>query len=59
MRVQELVRQGETPERARAMALERFGDYETSRTECVEIDQRRGRRMARTEYLTELRQDIA
>ena len=59
MRVQELVRQGETPERARAIALERFGDYETSRTECVEIDQRRGRRMARTEYFGELRQDIA
>ena len=59
MRVQELVRQGETPERARAIALERFGDYETSRTECVEIDQRRGRRMARTEYLGELRQDMA
>ena len=59
MRVQELVRRGEAPERARALALERFGDYETSRTECVEIDRRRGRRMARTEYFTELRQDAA
>ena len=59
MRVQDLIRSGETPERARSLALERFGDYETSRTECVEIDQRRGRKMARIEYLTELRQDVA
>ena len=59
MRVQDLIRQGESPERARAVALELFGDYETSRTECVEIDQRRGRRMARTEYLAELKQDVA
>ena len=58
MMVRELTARGETPERARALALQRFGDYETSRTECVEIDQRRGRRMARTEYFTELRQDV-
>src|SRR5688500_4642576 len=59
MRVQELIRRGETPERARELALRRFGDYESSRTECVEIDERRSRRMARMEYLTELRQDVA
>src|SRR5687768_10138101 len=59
MRVQELIRRGETPERARELAMRRFGDYETSRTECVEIDERRSRRMARMEYLTELRQDAA
>ena len=59
MRVQELIRRGETPERARELALQRFGDYESSRTECVEIDERRGRKMARSEYLTELRQDMA
>ena len=59
MRVQDLIRRGETPERARSLAMEQFGDYESSRTECVEIDQRRGRRMARTEYFTELRQDVA
>jgi predicted permease len=59
MRVQELIRRGESPERARELALRRFGDYESSRTECVEIDERRSRRMARMEYLTELRQDFA
>ena len=58
MRVRELVEQGETPERARALALERFGDYESARRECVTINQRRKRHMQRTEYLTELRQDV-
>ena len=27
MRVRELIEQGETPERARQLALQRFGDY--------------------------------
>jgi predicted permease len=58
MRVRELVEQGETPERARELALRRFGDYEGSRNECLVIDQRRRRRMTRIEYLAELRQDI-
>ncbi len=58
MRVRELVERGESPEHARERTLRRFGNYEQSRRECVEIDERLGRRMARTEYLTELRQDI-
>jgi predicted permease len=58
MRVRELVEQGETPERARRLALERFGDYEGARQECVAINQRRKRHMQRTEFLTELRQDV-
>src|SRR5688500_18511173 len=58
MRVKELIQRGESPERARELALRRFGDYESSRTECVEIDERRSRRMARMEYFTELRQDL-
>ena len=45
-------------ERARELAMRRFGDYDESRRECEAIDERRGRRMARTEYMTELRQDI-
>ena len=59
MRIRELVQRGETPERARELALRRFGDYESSRTECVEIDERRTRRMARTEYFGELKRDLA
>ena len=57
MRAQDLVRRGEAPERARELAMRRFGDYESSHTECVEIDKRRIRHMARMEYLTELGQD--
>ena len=58
MRARELVEQGVPPERARALALRRFGDYDSSRAACVEISKRRERRMARTEYMTELRQDV-
>ena len=58
MRARELVEQGVPPERARALALRRFGDYDSSRQACVAISKRRERRMARTEYITELRQDV-
>jgi putative ABC transport system permease protein len=59
MRVRELVEAGETPEQARELALRRFGDVRTSRAECVTIMERRGRRMARSEYARELKQDVA
>jgi putative ABC transport system permease protein len=58
MRMRELVDQGETPERARQLAIQRFGDYEGARQACVEINQRRRRHMNRAEFLTELKQDI-
>jgi predicted permease len=58
MRARDLIQRGEPPERARELALRRFGDYEGSRTECVAIDQRRTRQMATTEYFAELRQDL-
>lgn len=58
MRVRELIEQGETPERARRAALRRFGDYDGARQECVAINERRKRHMRRTEFVTELRQDI-
>ena len=59
MRVRERIAQGETPERARQLALQRFGDYEGARTECVAINERRKRHIQRTEYIMELRQDIS
>jgi hypothetical protein len=37
MRTREFVERGESPERARQLALERFGDVERSRLECVAI----------------------
>ena len=58
MRVRELIEQGETPERARQLAMHRFGNYEQARIECVAINERRKRHMQRTEFITELRQDI-
>jgi putative ABC transport system permease protein len=58
MRARELIEQGVPPERARALALRRFGDYDSSREECVAISTRRERHMARTDYMTELRQDV-
>ena len=58
MRVRELIEQGETPERARQLALQRFGDYDVAREECVAINERRKRHMQRTQFMTELRQDI-
>ena len=58
MRERELIARGETPERARELALLRFGDYDASRAECVAIEERRGRRMARRDYISEVRQDI-
>jgi predicted permease len=59
MRVKELIARGETPERARELALARFGDYRQSRQECVEIDRRRTRGFFMTQFFTELKQDIA
>ena len=58
MRIRELIDDGETPERARELTLMRFGDYDSARRECVAINERRQRHMKRTEFLTELRQDI-
>ncbi len=58
MRIRELIEQGESPERARQLALARFGDYDRTRQACVEINQRRRVRMERAELFGELRQDV-
>jgi predicted permease len=58
MRIRELIERGESPARARELALRRFGDYEGSRTECVAINERRRRQMMRTEFIAERGQDI-
>ena len=58
MRTRERIERGEAPDRAREAALTRFGDYERSRNECLVIDERRRRRMTKSEYLAELRQDM-
>jgi predicted permease len=58
MLVRELIARGETPERARELARRRFGDYDHSRNVCVAINQRRERQMVRTQYFSEMRQDV-
>ncbi len=58
MRIRELIERGESPERARELTLRRFGDVESSRLECVAIDERRRRRMMGMEFLTDRGHDI-
>ena len=59
MRTRELIALGEPPARARELALRRFGDTESPRAECLTIAKRKEWRVARVEYLSELRQDLA
>src|SRR6185312_16818027 len=58
MRIRELIERGASPERARELALKRFGDYEASRRACVGIDNRRRRRMLRQELITNRIHDV-
>ncbi|MDB4912300.1 MAG: permease [Gemmatimonadetes bacterium] len=58
MRTQKLLATGLPPDAARAKALERFGDLRTVRDSCLDIDHQRERAMRRTNYLSNLRQDI-
>ncbi len=58
MRIRELVDRGESPKRARELALRRFGNIEHSRKECVAINERRRRRMMRADFITDRGQDI-
>lgn len=57
MRTHERIERGESPERARESALARVGDLTGPRHECIDIDTRRSRRMARLTFLTDLRHD--
>ncbi len=58
-RIDELVAQGMTPEAARTVALEEFGDVTTVRRGLRDIDERMARREKRGERLDAWRQDIA
>jgi predicted permease len=58
MRIRELIEQGESPARARELALRRFGSVEDARRECVAISERLRRRVLRTEFIDERKQDI-
>ena len=59
MRTRELMERGMSEEAARLEAMRRFGDYQEMWRECLTIDERRRDRMHRTQYWSELRQDVA
>src|SRR5690606_32538709 len=59
MREEEERARGSDAERAHERAMARFGDVARARAESIEIMERMERKMARTEYLEEVRQDAA
>ena len=58
MRARELEAQGMSPAAAREAAVRRFGDINRVNATCRSIGKQRERGMRRTEYLTELTQDL-
>ena len=58
MRARELEARGMSPGDAREAAVRRFGDIERVNATCRSIGKQRDRGMRRTEYLTELAQDL-
>ncbi len=58
MRARELEAQGISPAAAREAAVRRFGDINRVNATCRSIGKQRDRGMRRTEYLTELTQDL-
>lgn len=58
MRTEELVARGVARPEARELALRRFGDVDVARAACLESARKRDRRLARTEYRTEVAQDL-
>lgn len=58
MRVEDLVRCGETPERARALAIERFGNIDDARRRLYASATRREDRMKRRETIDAARRDV-
>src|SRR5688572_13041941 len=59
MRAREYVARGMDPDDARAEALRRFGNVDQINETCRDIGRRRDQEMRRTEWLAELRQDLA
>jgi predicted permease len=59
MRTRRLVERGMDPAAARAQALRQFGDWDTVRSETLEIDYGKEKAVKRANYFAELRQDTA
>ena len=58
MRTHELIAQGVTPTEARALAERRFGNVRQVNAVCRHLGRQRERDMKRTEYVSELAQDL-
>jgi putative ABC transport system permease protein len=58
MRARELVEKGMSHDRAMELAMQRFGDVQRPRRECLAADQRRLTRAGRLEYVAQVRQDL-
>jgi putative ABC transport system permease protein len=58
LRAEQLVDQGRSPDDAYAEAVRRFGALTESRARLLEAARHREARMQRTEYLSDLRQDV-
>lgn len=58
MRTRNLIAAGLDPDAARERAIEQFGDLRAVRAECVDIDYEKERAVRRTNYLSDLRQDV-
>jgi predicted permease len=58
MRMRELVAGGMNPAQAREEAIRRFGNIDRVSATCRDIGRRRNSDMRRTEYLSELKQDV-
>jgi predicted permease len=59
MRIRDNIARGMDPSDARAEALRRFGDVQLINETCRDIGRRRDTEMRRTEWLSELSQDLA
>ena len=58
MRTRDLVARGMDPAAARQAAIDRFGNIQRVNAACRALGLQRNRMMRRTEYLSELRQDV-
>ena len=59
MRTEELVARGESRRHAAELARSRFGEVERTRSTCVDISRQREKKMARSDWIRELLQDMA
>lgn len=57
-RVQRLIKEGASPEAARAEAVRQFGDLASVRDDCVAMDQQKERAMNRAHLFGQIREDL-